>query len=286
MNTVKYLSTAMLACFVMSACSVSGRSAAKPAQPSKPITTQAPTPESGSSDISKAIAGEWVVTAVGTKVITTEDDLPYFTFVPADGKFYGNNGCNTVNGSYKLTPAGMISFSNVLSTMRYCPDVSYDSDINAVFNDKNTVATTFKTVGNEAYLTLSANGRQLMTLRRSNMDFLNGQWRVSDINGTAIDDEEANIFFDIYEKKVHGNTGCNFFNGAIMFDPAVANSISFSGMGVTRMACPKGDQERNMLVALEEASTVVRGGKDTVILLNSSGKGVITLKRMPITQQD
>ncbi len=82
-----------------------------------------------------------------------------------------------------------------------------------------------------------------MTLRRHNMEFLNGNWRVTAIDGQPIDDEEANVFIDIAELKIHGNTGCNYFNGAIYIDPARTNAIDFSDMGVTRMACHKAEQE-------------------------------------------
>ncbi len=127
----------------------------------------------------------------------------------------------------------------------------------------------------------------MMTLRRHNMEFLNGNWRVTAIDGRAIDDEEANIFIDIAELKVHGNTGCNYFNGDLYIDPQRSNAIDFSDMGVTRMACPKGDQERQMLVALEETKTAIAGDReDTVLLLDKAGKAVLTLKRIPMPEND
>ena len=57
-------------------------------------------------------------------------------------------------------------------------------------------------------------------------------------------------------------------------------------MAVTRMACHKGDQERKMLVALEEAATVVLGDNNTVLFLDRSGKNVIKLKRMDIGTEE
>jgi heat shock protein HslJ len=141
----------------------------------------------------------------------------------------------------------------------------------------------YKTSGNQTILTLTdTESHSTLTLCRHNMQFLNGQWQVTDINGKGVNDEEANIFFDVNELKIHGNTGCNFFNGSILIDPAVSNSINFSGMQVTRMSCPKLDQERLMLVALEETATAVKNSDGTISLRNSAGKTVLKLKKVEI----
>jgi len=86
-------------------------------------------------------------------------------------------------------------------------------------------------------------------------------------------------FLDIAELKIHGNTGCNYFNGEIYIYPNKANAIDFSKMGVTRMACPKTAQETAMLVALEQTQTVVKSDKGHAILLDSTGKEVMKLKK-------
>lgn len=263
-------------------CNTSGRSATTAAQPERPIATSAPKPASN-GNISSALAGQWTITQVGSTAINREEDIPYVIFNPAENRFYGSNGCNIINGGYKVDDSGYITFDKVISTMKYCADVTFDTEINEVLADGRKVKASFKTIGNESYLYLSTAGNHpLMTLRRADMDFLNGQWQVTEINGTPIDDEEANVFFDVSEGKVHGNTGCNYFNGTITFDPNEANSVNFSEMGVTRMACNKGEQERNMLVALERATTAIPGGHDTVLLTDGTDNRLLTLKRIPI----
>ena len=280
-----YFSIIMVTGLMTTGCSLFGHSSPSASQPVNKIETTSPKPAEGSKDLSKAISGEWVVTAIGTKALQTEENIPYINFVPAENRFYGSNGCNVLNGDYSISAAGMLTFNGVLSTMKYCADVPYETEINQVISDGKVLGTKFENIGNESYLYLMADGKVLLTLRRANMEFLNGKWLITEVNGTAIDDPEANVFFDVKEQKVHGNTGCNYFNGDIMFDPNTANSINFTGMGVTRMACPKGDQERQILVGLEEASTVVRGEGDTIMLLDRSGKGVITLKRTDIQSE-
>lgn len=231
------------------------------------------------------LAGEWAITAVSSTIISVDEDVPYMNFVPAENSFYGSNGCNVLNGSYTLN-GDKLTFGPTLSTMKYCEGLNFDNAINNVVKEGATVHINIKKIGNQTYLYINDNaGKSLMTLVRHNMQFLNGNWQVTSINNKEIDDEEANIFFDIASLKLHGNTGCNYFNGNILIDPAVPNSISFSGMGVTRMACPNGDQERMMLVALEETATATAGrNTDTAILKDANGKTLMTLKRIPLAE--
>ena len=119
------------------------------------------------------------------------------------------------------------------------------------------------------------------------MEFLNGAWAIISAEGKSIDDEEANLFIDIAELKVHGNTGCNYFNGTIYIDPSRSNAIDFSNMGLTRMACPKSDQERAIMVSLETAASAVAGKKDgTALLLDAKGKELMKLRRIAVTSEE
>lgn len=271
-----------LSMFLLCACGTTGKTTASTSLPERPITTRAPKPASN-GNIAKALAGQWTITQVGSTAINQEEDIPYIIFNPKENRFYGNNGCNVINGSYQVGNDGTISFGQIMMTMKYCAGVDFDASINKVLSEGNKVKATFKTIGDESYLYLTdSNKRALMTLRRSDMDFLNGQWQVVEINGTPIDDEEANVFFDVAEGKIHGNTGCNYFNGTMTFDPAEANSVSFSEMGVTRMACHKGEQERNMLVALERTTTAINSGHDTVLLTDGGDTPLLVLRRVAI----
>lgn len=235
--------------------------------------------KSAATGLDKDIAGEWAITKVGDIKVTVEEDAPYLTFAPAEGRFYSSNGCNILNGNYKTT-GNTIEFGKVLSTMKYCADVPFEQGISSVLTDGNKVKVLIKQIGKETYMYFNDNsGKALMTLVRHNMQFLDGQWQVTAINGKRIDDEEANIFIDVASLKVHGNTGCNYFNGEILINPDEPNSISFSGMGVTRMTCPNIAQERLMLVALEETTSAVKVNDNTVAFANSRGQQVLTLTR-------
>lgn len=228
-----------------------------------------------------ALAGEWNIVAVGKTSITDREDMPYLNF--DRGNVYGSNGCNILNGNYKLD-AGRLSFSHVASTRRYCPDVPFEHDINVVVADGTSYPVRIERVGHESYLYLmGGNGNKLLTARRHNMGFLNGQWQVTSIDGKEIDDEECNIFFDIAEGKVHGNTGCNYFNGSVYINSDRSNALELSNMGVTRMACYKTEQQTAMLVAMEQTASAIQGSDGRVMLLDKNGKKLITLRRIDKT---
>jgi heat shock protein HslJ len=287
-KTVGYSVAIALAAMTLTGCSTL-QSSSSSSSSSKKQTAVAATGSSAShtstasNSLEANISGEWFITAIGTTSISQDEDMPYLTFVPAEGRFYGSNGCNVLNGDYQLV-GNVVKFNNVLSTQKYCPEVTFDSQITTFVQDGKSATATLRNSGNETYLQLVDNETHTtMTICRHNMQFLNGQWQVSDINGKGVNDEEANIFFDISELKIHGNTGCNFFNGSILIDPAQTNSINFSGMAVTRMSCPKLDQERLMLVALEETATAVLNSDGSASLRNSSGKTVLKLKRVEIS---
>lgn len=269
--------------FLCTGCGMFGKST--PAEPARPMVTQSPD-ISPALDLGARLGGEWVISEVGGQAINVEEDVPYINFVPKDSNFYASNGCNILNGSFMVND-GKLTFNNVMSTMKYCAGVTFDADINNVLSDGKTVDVTFEKIGDETYVRFKdARGRLVMSLRRHALDFLNGKWQVIEINNSPIDDEECNIFFDIDELKVHGNTGCNFFNGAIYIDPNAANAISFSEMGVTKRMCLKAEQQLKMLVALEETTSVINGNDGTAILTDGNGTSVIKIKRVPVTGND
>ncbi len=231
--------------------------------------------------------GQWTVASVGDVTINADEDTPYLNF-DSNGRFYASDGCNIINGDYVIKSTGEIDFSNTLSTMKYCPDVEYSALIGSIYSGATKLNVDCKRIGQETYLYLkNEKGNVMMTLRRHNMEFLNGNWRITSCNGKKIDDEEANLFIDIAELKIHGNTGCNFFNGQIYIDPAKSNAIDFSNIGSTRMMCPKIEQEQAILVSLEETASAVAGkNSDTVLLFNSKGKELLTLKKAPLPADD
>ncbi len=255
-------------------------------QDEKPVKQQSTSKQHQSSAIRPSstksiIGGKWLITETDGYEIMLDDGMPYVIFSESEGRFYTFNGCNMINGDYVFKDDKSLSFSNALSTMQLCPDTPYENAISKVFVDGVSVGVKMEKTGNESYLYFyDSDRRQLMKLRQDNLDVLNGQWAVAEIEGEEVDGDEVNVFFDLPELKIHGNTGCNFFNGVITPDPEVPSSISFAQMAVTMRSCPNQEIERLMLVGLEQTSTYsLLNNNNTLLLKDDDGKTRLKLIR-------
>ncbi|MCM1452847.1 MAG: META domain-containing protein [Clostridium sp.] len=234
---------------------------------------------SPSSVLAGMLNGEWYIVEAGKFKISRDDEMPYVNFSETDGKFYANNGCNVLNGNFLFEGQDQIVFSNVISTQMYCPDIKYDMVINSMLKDGISATARLERKENVEFLYLTNKGGAVtMTLKKHNLEAINGLWKFSAIDGQKVNVDGIDIFFDVAELTVHGNTGCNYFNGGISIDPQKINAISFSEMAVTMRMCENSDVERQMLVALEEAATYAIDG-NTLCLYNDRGKEVAKLVR-------
>lgn len=244
------------------------------------LNNQPAQPAANTSVLAKKIDGEWVIIEAGKYKISQDEDMPYLNFESTKGNFYSSNGCNILNGKFEVRGENVIAFSNVLSTMMACPHIKYEAAINSVIMDGSSVMAFFENKGSESYLTFkSSSGTKLMVLRRNNMEKLNGQWVAEEIGDVNVKEANMDIFIDVAELTVHGNTGCNFFNGDIIIDPAKENSIQFQSMAVTMRLCPNSDYERIFLIALEETDSYELDGSSTLWFNDSKGHKVMKLTR-------
>lgn len=255
------------------------------ANPVKTENNNTTTPEP-SNEIA-SIDGEWTIVSAAGKAIPVNDDMPYVTFENKTGKFYASDGCNIINGYYSLADNGKLSLSNVLSTMKMCHESDYGTIVSQALSGASPITVKTNTVGHESYIYFyNAKGNEIMSARKHNMDFLNGNWQITAVNGTTINNDEITIFIDINELKVHGNAGCNFFNGSIYINPDKSNAIDFSNLASTRMTCPDIAQESAILLALEETASAIQGSEGNVMLLNSSGKELLTLHPIAVREEE
>lgn len=236
-------------------------------------------PEEPTAWISR-LDGDWTIVRAGKHNVHEDpENMPYIYFETSTGRFYASNGCSIFNGDFSDAGTEAIKFAGVLSTSNDCPQASYRQDINSVLTDGVKVKLAFYGQGDESYADIiSTGGTKLMTLRRHNLESINGKWFVSKIGHISVNDPEVNLFFDASELKVHGNTGCNYFNGNMVIDPNVESSISFEDMGVTMRMCENQEREMAMLVALEQAHTYHKNGNELTIY-SADGKEVMKLKR-------
>ena len=233
-----------------------------------------------SSEISKGVVkGDWAIETVNGKP-TVGEKAPFLKFVPAEGKVYGNNGCNVINAEYTYNPEdSTISFSYLASTMRLCHmEGLTDTEINLALDATRFYS--WELNGDDYYITLY-NGlhEPVMGLMHQNFQFLNGTWIVKEISGESIDVPNMKLVIDVDEGKIHGNTGCNVINGSLEINMDSANSISFQSIAKTMMLCPDDNYETQLCVALEEAMKAkpLKGGK--VELLDSQNKPVLVMER-------
>lgn len=225
------------------------------------------------------IGGDWAIeTVMGKKAVG--ETVPFIKFAPDEKRIYGNNGCNVINAQYDINAAkGTISFSNLATTMMLCADTNItDAEVGQALGQ----AAKYSLDDGEPdkILTLyDAEGKAVMTLMHRDFHFLDGTWAVVAIDGEKVDIDGMKIALDVDEKHLHGNTGCNIINGELETDMDTPNAISFSKIGMTRMACPNSGWETRMTMALEEAVTAKRISKDEIEFIGSNGQQVMLLKR-------
>lgn len=81
---------------------------------------------------------------------------------------------------------------------------------------------------------------------------LEGEWNVIELEGKSLSSDNPLPFlsFDLKEKRLSGNTGCNRIIGSLDIDESNSEMISFPQVGSTRMACPDMTVEDNLLKLL------------------------------------
>ncbi len=228
----------------------------------------------------ETLSGDWAIeTVLGKKAVG--ETAPYIKFVPGENRIYGNNGCNILNGSYTSSYIDKtISFSHLATTMMMCGQSNLtDVEIGEALG-LTVKYTVEKSKDSESILRFyDASGREVMQLMHRDFHFLDGTWAVIAIDGEKVNIEGMKVALDVDEKKMHGNTGCNIINGELETDMDAANSISFSKIGMTRMACPDSGWETRMTMALEEAVTAEKINTDEIAFLGSNGREVMLLKK-------
>ena len=167
--------------------------------------------------------------------------------------------------------------------MRECADARYQYTINMALPQvrRYTVARQ----GQESYLTLGNEKSQpVMVLRKNNMDYINGAWTVTAINGEPVASGKITLTIDLPEMHVHGNAGCNIINGELYIDPDKPNSLQFGQMATTRMTCPDIQLEMDFLLTLESVESCRQMSSDSISLSNVDGEVVMTLSRMQVSR--
>lgn len=235
--------------------------------------------------VQHVIYGKWIATTVGNTTVTG-DNRPYIVFEKENAnpyivKYYANNGCNTINGTMAVTKGGkMEAASEAAATMMLCPDAPYEMGVTMALNTVRSYTVTQS--GSDYILSMkNATGNTTMTLQKVNENVLNGVWTVTSLGTESIDESIGmQMVIDIKEQKVHGNAGCNVFNGKITENSPNGSNITISDVRTTRMTCPNIALENRFLNALQQTVNVRSSdNNNTVQLLSSDNTPLVTLVR-------
>lgn len=216
--------------------------------------------------------GDWNIIEInGTAVVPAEGTpLPFIGFDTTTGKVYGNSGCNRLMGSFDVkAPAGSIDLGALGSTRMMCPDMTIEQNVlSALAQVKG-----YKKLGKDNMALCNAANRPVILLQKKEADVklsvLNGEWTITDVNGEAIPSGKENqpfLNFDVAQKTIHGNAGCNLINGEFVIDEKNPRSISFPGQATTMMACVDMELEGKILKAINDVKSFD--------VLNSGGIGL------------
>lgn len=72
----------------------------------------------------------------GQSYVKGDDEKEIFLFFENESsRFFGNGGCNSINGGYTLKEGNRISFGNVASTMMACPSMEKEKIIAQILEE-------------------------------------------------------------------------------------------------------------------------------------------------------
>lgn len=215
-----------------------------------------------------SISGEWDIIEVNGSKVASDDSQnhPFIVFDTATGRLSGNSGCNRMMGGFDVNAKpGMIEFKAIGGTKMMCPDMKIENNVlNALGQVKG-----YKKAGKDKMYLCNSSNRPVIVLAKKEPDVklstLNGEWKITSVNGEDIPsgmEKQPFLAFDLKEKRIHGNAGCNLMNGGFETTASNAKSISFPALITTMMACPDMEVEGKILKAMNEVKSfdVLSGG--------------------------
>ena len=226
--------------------------------------------------------GEWdIISMRKKKVYSLERAYLYLDF-KGGNKVYGNNGCNTINGTFQLS-GNNLKFSDFISTSESCHNVTSEKTIMHTLADVRRYS--LQSQYNAQYMNLmNSKGAVIMVLKRHNLDAMNGVWLVKELNSENISDMNMRVVIDAVEQTIHGDTGCNIINGIITLDPTKDMAIQFEDLRSNEHDCEEIDYETDLLLALETTESCKRINQNEMALLDHKGAIVLVLQRINLRQ--
>lgn len=225
--------------------------------------------------------GEWDIIELrnNKKVYTIERAYLYLDFAGGN-KVYGNNGCNTINGTFQLSGENL-KFSDFISTENSCHNVTSEKTIMHALADVRRF--NVQSQYNAQYMNLmNSKGNIVMVLKRHNLDAMNGAWLVKEVDSENVSELNMRLVIDAVMQTIHGDTGCNIINGIISLDPTKDMAIQFEDLHSDDHECETIEYETALLLALENTVSCKRINQQEMALLDNKGTIVIMLQRIAL----
>ncbi|MBO8483222.1 MAG: META domain-containing protein [Bacteroidetes bacterium] len=107
---------------------------------------------------------------------------------------------------------------------------------------------------------------------------LDGKWEIVSLGGEAVEATETDPYleFNTETHEVHGHTGCNIMNGSFSQD---GKKLTFGNMATTMMAGPDMDLEREVLDAINKASSVKSAAGNKLQISDADGTLLMELQK-------
>lgn len=246
------------------------------------VSTGTATKPQATTPVLPAFAGDWSIIELDGKAVKVNgENHPKLSFQADESQpdaltVIGFNGCNYLNGTWVVKDGKISTTGEFITSLKACHDAPYEQAVNAALSN----VASYTAVSPLEINLLSATGRVVMKLRKQGIDFINGAWRVTNIEDRNIK-AGIKIVIDTAEGRVHGNAGCNIINCNVIVNYDKGFGIEFKDVATTRMTCPDIAEEQAFILALEQVATAAPGkNADTAYLCNASGQKIMTLKRL------
>lgn len=232
--------------------------------------------------VTRELTGDWAIIEVdGRQVTGTDTDYPHMGFAsnqenPGWIDFYAYNGCNFINGVVAVKGAKIAKQGDFAATMKMCPDAAFEMAISSALEQMQTLR--IQKLNNESFLYLiNGAGKTVMTLRKHNLNFLEGAWKVTAVDGEKLPaDVDIKAVIDLQSNTIFANAGCNNLNGTVEVNMAVENGIGFTNLRTTRMTCPNIAYETRFILALEKVAKAT-GTASEAELRDAQGNVIIKM---------
>ena len=232
------------------------------------------------TDAAHQLYGEWDIVSLRKKKVYTRERAYLYLDFAGGNKVYGNNGCNTINGTFQLS-GNNIMFNEFISTSLSCSNVTNEKSIMRALADVRRY--TLTTQYNAQYLNLmNSKGTVVLVLKRHNLDAMNGAWLIKEIERENVSELNMRVVIDAVMQTIHGDTGCNIINGIITLDPSKDMAIQFEDLHSTEHDCEAIGFETALLLALEKTESCKRINQNQMALLDKKGNIVIVLQRISL----